>query len=321
MVLNNWVAIKCLLLVDAWFTPGMLLYRSIENARRKFNRSGKVNAGGKQLTFDEYKVKFARFHARFTYYKYGAAGLYVWGNMFLSRYTIGMNFAWGATNFSALAITLEFVITELVNSFLIPQGPACANNIRTAHMACGLFLLAFSTYEPYEVMLFARFARQVVSPLIRSRYSLVSQSPTKILLYDTYRNVQAAAFSHIPYLTDLIRLNGDNHEPYMCSLCLHNSMFKVLASASFAIYNNIDSPFKNSRALVALPWLLFDLPAVGLLMHGCTWDESLTYGVDRTPNLYRVVPISIAGAAYVWLIAMIPFMLYDLLKRLKLVRC
>jgi len=154
--------------------------------------------------------------------------------------------------------------------------------------------------------------------VIMSTYSAATPrtlSAGKVVFIDAANNIIAGIFWHIPYIIDIFSLKENNHEPYMCSLCVHMCTFKFFASTPFAIYNNVDSPFKNSRVLVILPWLLFDFPALVMLLVGCKWDRSLVYGVDTTPDLYRVFPLALAGAAHVWALAILPFVVYDLGKR------
>lgn len=278
-----------------------------------------MHAGGKKMSFEEYSKKFKRFHTRYTLFKFGGIGLYTFGNLFHSQYTKGMGFAWTETNFNPISLLVEFAWSELINMFLIPQGTDCASNIRAVYVATALFVSMTSSFEVYEVLLCARYAKQALSPLIMSSYLTSSRtlSPTKAVLYDALFNFNAGVFWHIPYLIDVLSFTNENHEPYMCSLSLHMSIFKFFASVPFAIYNNVDSPFRNSRALVVLPWVLFDFPSMILLMVGCAWNNSLVYGIDTTPNLFRVVPIGLAGAAHVWLFAMIPFLGYDLCKKIR----
>jgi len=305
-------------MVDAFYTPAMLILRGLQSAHRKMNRTGATYAGGKKITFDEYKVMFSRFHRRYHMFKCGGQGLSTWACMSHSKYTVGMGFVWGIMNFNWNSLALRFIAEEILEVLSLPQGPDCATNIRTVFIAAVVFL-NYSGLSDYEVLIFAYYIQRTwAEPFIMSVYSSANPratSLTKVVFIDGLRNIIAGVFSHIPYATDLFRLTQENHGPYLCSLSLHMSTFKCCACVPFAIYNNIDSPFKNSRALVSLPWLLFDFPAVLLLMKGCVWDNSLVYGVDRTPNLNRVVPLAVAGALHVWALGIIPFVSYDILMR------
>ena len=317
MVVENWQIIRYLLFVDAFYTPGMLFFRGIQSVTRKVNRSGFTYAGGNRVTFEEYKKLFHRFHLRYLYFSYGAAGLYKWGNMILSRYTVGLGYAWGGMNFSILPAMIEFAVHDIIKAIILPSGPDSAQNLRSVYVAAMVFGLLFEL-PYYEILLYARYVQQVTTPVIVSMYTSTAprkSSQAKTVFANAFLIIMASVWSHGPYLIDLFRMNEHNHEPYMCSLSLHMSMFKVFAAMPFAIYNNVDSPFKNSRALVVLPWILFDFPALILMLKGCTWDRSLTYGVDPIPNLYRVVPLSLIGAAHVWALAILPFVMYDLWKK------
>ena len=266
------------------------------------------------MKFDEYKLKFGRFHRRYMQFTYGAVGLYEWGNQFHFKYTIGQGYFWGAMNFNVPAQFASFMLDELMQMVFNPNGPDCANNMRGIYVGTA-FMLVLLKLEDFEALMWARYVTRTAGPLIMTVYRTTSprsESAAKVVFKNAIGLAMGAVFWHIPYIFDLLRLNEDDHEPFMCSLSLHMSVFKFFASVPFAVYNNIDSPFHNSRALVVLPWLLFDFPAMVMMLRNCPWDNSLIYGVDRTPNTYRVFPLGLAGAAHVWMQAIIPFVAYDL---------
>jgi len=272
------------------------------------------------MTFEEYKVKFSRFHTRYFYFKHGGAGLFTWANIWHAKYIVGLGFTWGAMNLEVTTLIIQFILKDLFKMFFTPQGIDCANNMRVIFIMTVVLLSYSKNLKDFEVFLWAHYVAEIASPFTMSMYSAAAPrvfSHSKMVIADATQNIVAGIFWHIPFIIDLFSLNEQNHEPYMCSLCVHMSTFKFFASTPFAIYNNIDSPFKNTRALVTLPWVLFDFPALILMLDGCRWDHSLTYGVDRTPNLYRVFAIAVAGAGHVWLCAMLPFMFYDCWNRSK----
>jgi len=310
-------------MVDAFYTPAMFFYRVIENAHRKCNRTGVTRAGGKNVSFDEYKRKFARFHTRYYYFKAGGIGVYIFGNLCHAKYLkTGEgydDFWWGTMNLNATPLIISYAVKDTYYHLLYPQGPNCANNLRAIFIGALVFS-SFYTDVHYERFLWATYVFGLLQPAIMSLYSAVAPhevSATKIVLLDTIQNLLNGAYYHAPFIGDLLKLDEQSHEVYMCSLCVHMSTFKFFASVPFAIYNNFDSPFKNTRALVVLPWVLFDFPALVLMLKGCSWDSSLIYGVDTTPYVGRVFAFALAGAAHPWFTSIIPFIAYDLWKRLR----
>jgi len=265
---------------------------------------------------ESYAEKFSLFHMRFATFKLIAGGaLYTLASMAHLKYVqlLSTNFLW-EINFNVQYLVPKLIWDELVEGFLSPYNWSYQNT-RRSFLVLGLVMFRLLEFEPNMTILATLYCMRLLRAFLEMQSKQLDLSSWKVVLRDIAFNAESTFFGHLPYVYDLMNLTAENHEPYMCSLSLHMSMFKVFGSSVFAVYNNINSPFKNIRALIILPWLLFDLPAAIMLLNECSWDSSLVYGVDSIPSMQRVFPISVLGAAHIWFLVILPYEWYSRQKK------
>jgi len=259
-----------LLLVDAFFTPTLLVVRALQNIKKQFSAK---NINVKETAKNTNGKETSDFHRRYIMFKTVFFFLSTYISFMYKRQLAGhdfvMSYLWYTTPGILTFVAVYYTLLNFMYGvkWTDSNSKICLKYLRDVFFFICLLGL-YLDWEPLATLQVANYVAQLVA----FGCELMNPSHLKHELIDSTYNLLAISVGHGLFLIDLLLLTDETTERYLCTHGLFNTFYKSCNAVSFALFNIYISPFPNKRMLVVIPWVSADMATIGLLARDCNWD-------------------------------------------------